>query len=94
VSASAIAWAFEQEIGPVRKILLLCLSDEAGPDGIVVADKSALAVKSSLSHAELVEKIEALEKFRLIARLPNDSPTRICVRLLCPAERLAYERWP
>lgn len=68
MTVAAMSWAFEQDLPPAEKLVLVALGDESGADGNDwhVWPSDALAHKVSMTPAELVQVMATLESWGYI----------------------------
>lgn len=93
MSVKAINWAFEQEVEPALKVILLALADWADGDGVAYPGQKSLARKTSISERTLRRHLQTLEEMGLIERrrrsLDNGNRTSDEYRLLAQPANLA-----
>lgn len=63
-----MTWAFEQDLPPDLKIVLLALADYANGDGVCFPGQQSLAKKCSIAERTLRDKLTRLEELGLVAR--------------------------
>lgn len=68
MSLKALTWAFDQELKPDLKIVLLALADYADGDGVCWPGQKSIAAKAGMSERTVREKLSALEELGYIAR--------------------------
>ncbi|MAU40997.1 MAG: hypothetical protein CMF31_05175 [Kordiimonas sp.] len=68
MSVKAIHWAFEQDLKPSAKVVLLALADYANDDGECWPGLDVIMHKSRLSRRAVQKQIKALEEAGIIAR--------------------------
>jgi hypothetical protein len=68
VSIKAMNWAFEQDLQPPLKVILLALADWADGDGIAFPGQKSLSEKTSIPERSLRRHLAELEELGYIAR--------------------------
>lgn len=68
MSLKAMSWAFDQQLTPEQKIVLLALADYADGDGVCFPGQKNLARKTSIPERTLRRRIQELEELKLIIR--------------------------
>lgn len=68
MSIKAMNWAFEQDLQPPLKVILLALADWADGDGIAFPGQKSLSAKTSIPERSLRRHIAELEELGYIAR--------------------------
>lgn len=68
MSVKAINWAFEQDLTPPLKVILLALADWADGDGVAFPGQKSLSAKTSIPERTLRRHLQELEERGLIAR--------------------------
>lgn len=63
-----MTWAFEQDLTPDLKIVLLALADYADPDGVCFPGQKAIAKKCSMAERTVREKVAKLVEMGYIER--------------------------
>jgi hypothetical protein len=66
MSVKAINWAFEQQLTPTEKVLLLALADHANDDGVCFPGHKRLERKCSLSRSTIKRGIRSLKSKGLL----------------------------
>lgn len=93
MSVRAINWAFEQEVPPPLKVILLALADWADGDGVAFPGQKSLAAKTSIPERTLRRHLQELEERGLIQRrrrsLDNGGRTSDEYRLIALPAKLA-----
>lgn len=68
MSLKALTWAFEQDLKPDLKIVLLALADYANDDGTSFPGQRSIGIKTSMSERTVRTKLAELEELGYIAR--------------------------
>lgn len=68
MSIRAMNWAFEQDVPPPLKVILLALADWADGDGIAFPGQKSLSAKTSIPERSLRRHLAELEEQGFIAR--------------------------
>lgn len=93
MSVRAINWAFEQEVPPPLKVILLALADWADGDGVAYPGQKSLAAKTSIAERSLRRHLQDLESMGLIERrrraLDNGNRTSDEYRLIALPAKMA-----
>jgi len=68
VSIKAMNWAFEQDVPPPLKVILLALADWADGEGVAFPGQKSLAAKTSIPERTLRRHLSELEEMGYLAR--------------------------
>jgi hypothetical protein len=72
LSIEAIAWAFNQDVTPAaKKLVLIALCDNADQHGICFPSFTHIEKKTSLSRRAVISHIQALEEEGLLCKAPR-----------------------
>jgi len=70
-----MTWAFEQDVPPALKVILLALGDWADGDGVAFPGQKSLSKKTSIPERTLRRHLDELEERGLIARRRRTAPS-------------------
>lgn len=68
MSVKVITWAFEQDLPPVKKFILVALADWADGDGVAFPGQLSLADKTGISERTLRSHLKELEESGFLTR--------------------------
>lgn len=69
-----MTWAFDQDVPPALKVILLALGDWADGDGVAFPGQKSLSKKTSIPERTLRRHLAELEEMGLITRRRRTSP--------------------
>ncbi|MHB1758233.1 MAG: helix-turn-helix domain-containing protein [Leptospirillum sp.] len=75
MSLEAVDWALREVrgISPIQKLILICLADQAGPNGTCWSSQSTVAEYSGLSRETINRSLSKLEKRGIIRSLQRQN---------------------
>ena len=89
MSVVAMAWAWEQDLEPAQKIILLAISDVANDDGIAYPTNLDLAFRCNMSERSVITHVhELVHKNLLIQEHRDGKPSVFMVPIKSPMKNL------